>query len=72
MDGHRELVDTLLEVMGDEGCGVSCEENADIFQDDEGWKLRLCGFMEPWKLGTTVSEARAALTELGSMHFGLS
>ena len=32
----------------------------------------LCGFMEPWKLGTTIDEARATLAELGSMRFGLS
>ena len=72
MDGHRELMDKLLEVVGEEGCGISCEEDADIFQDEEGWKLRLCGFAEPWKLGSTIAEAKAALTELGSMQFGLS
>jgi hypothetical protein len=72
MDGHRELMDRLLEIMGEEGCGVSCEDDADIFHDDEGWKLMLCGFMEPWELGTTIDEAKATLTELGSMRFGLS
>ena len=60
----------LYETIGEEGCGVSCED-ADLFQDDEGWKVMMCGFMEPWKLGKTVDEARATLKELGSMHFGL-
>lgn len=32
----------------------------------------LCGFMEPWKLGTTVEEAGASLRKLGSMRFGMA
>jgi len=71
MDEHRELMDELLEIMGEGGCGTACEDEADIFHDEQGWKLMLCGFMEPWKLGTTVDEAKVTLADLGSMHFGL-
>lgn len=72
MDDHQLIRETLFEILGEEGCGITCEDNADILHDEEGWKLMLCGFMEPWKLGATVEEARASLKELGSMGFGLS
>jgi hypothetical protein len=68
----QEIRQALFDILGEEGCGVSCEENTDILHDEEGWKLMLCGFMEPWKLGKTVEEAKATLKELGSMGFGLS
>jgi len=71
MEGHGEIRQTLLEIVGEEGCGMACDE-AEVFFDDEGWKLMLCGFMEPWKLGRTVDEARTTLRELGSMGYGLS
>ncbi len=72
MDGQQELRDKLFEIMGEEGCGIACEDDADIFHDEQGWKLMLCGFMEPWKLGATIDEAKVTLAELGSMRFGLS
>jgi len=72
MEDQAQIRKTLLEILGEEGCGITCEDNVDILHDDEGWKLMLCGFMEPWKLGATVDEARATLRELGDMHFGLS
>jgi hypothetical protein len=71
MPDGQELRKILLEVVGEEGCGVSCNE-ADIFQDEGGWKLNLCGFMEPWKLGHSEQEAGSTLRDLGSMKFGLS
>jgi hypothetical protein len=40
--------------------------------DDEGWKMMLEGFMEPWKLGQTLEEAKTSLREYGRMGFGLS
>ena len=43
-----------------------------MFQDDEGWKMMLEGFMEHWKLGRTVAEAKAAIREYARMGFGLS
>ena len=70
--GDREIIlNELMDVLGEEGCGVSCEE-ATVFQDDEGWKMMLEGFMEPWKLGQTVEEARASIREYAQMGFGLS
>jgi hypothetical protein len=60
-----------MAVIGEEGCGVSCSE-AEIFQDEEGWKMILEGFMAPWRLGSTVAEAKAAIREYAAMGFGLS
>lgn len=70
MSDKSELMEELYDVLGEEGCGVSCED-AEIFQDDEGWKMFLEGFMEPWKLGKTVNEARESIREYASMGFGL-
>lgn len=70
MNDKSDLLKTLYDVLGEEGCGMSCEE-AEIFEDDEGWKMNLEGFMEPWKLGRTVSEARESIREYASMGFGL-
>jgi hypothetical protein len=70
MHEKQKLLNTLMEVLGQEGCGVSCEE-AIIFKDEEGWKMMLEGFMEPWKLGNTVAEAEAAIKEYAEMGFGL-
>ena len=71
MSDREKILAALMDVLGEEGCGVSCEE-ATIFQDDEGWKMMLEGFMEPWKLGQSVEEARASIREYASMGFGLS
>ena len=49
---------------------MSCEE-AEIFRDEDGWKLNLEGFMAPWNLGKTVNEARESIREYASMGFGL-
>jgi hypothetical protein len=72
MEEKQQWVETLREVLGDKGCGLSgpCEE-AEIYQNEEGWKMRLEGFMEPWALGTTLEEAQAALREHAKMGFGL-
>lgn len=71
MNGRETILKELYEVLGEEGCGVSCEE-ATVFKDDEGWKMMLEGFMEPWKLGQTVEEAKASIKEYAKMSFGLS
>ena len=71
MGDREKILEALMDVLGEEGCGVSCEE-ATLFQDDEGWKMMLEGFMEPWKLGTTVEEARTNIREYAKMGFGLS
>jgi hypothetical protein len=71
MSDREKILEALMEVIGEEGCGVSCEE-ATLFKDEEGWKMMLEGFMEPWKLGQTLEEAKASIREYGRMGFGLS
>jgi len=66
-----ELRKYLLDVIGEEGCGVSCEQ-AEIFKDEEGWKMMLEGFMEPWYLGKSVTEAKSKIKEYASQGFGLA
>jgi hypothetical protein len=38
MSDREKILAALMDVLGEEGCGVSCEE-ATIFMDDEGWKM---------------------------------
>jgi len=71
MTEREEIRDALLKFVGEEGCGASCSE-ADIFQDEEGWKMQLPTFMGPWKLGGSVEEAKAAIKELASQGYGVS
>ena len=71
MGDHEKILEALMDVLGEEGCGVSCEE-ATIFQDEEGWKMMLEGFMEPWRLGHTLEEARTNIRAYSRMSFGLS
>ena len=71
MSDREKILEALMDVLGEEGCGVSCEE-ATIYQDEEGWKVMLEGFMEPWKLGQTLEEAKTSIREYASMGFGLS
>lgn len=71
MDNQKATKDYLCKLIGEEGCGVPCDPS-DVFLDEEGWKLQLCGFMEPWKLGKTMDEVRTTLKEYTSMGFGLS
>jgi hypothetical protein len=71
MSEKSELVEELMSAIGEEGCGVACEE-AEVFHDGEGWKMRLEGFMEPWKLGATVDEAKKSIRDYARMGFGLS
>ena len=73
MEGKNELMEHLVNAVGRESCGVSCEEDAEIFYDEaEGWKLMMGGFMESWSLGKTVPEAKEKIDEYASMGFGLS
>jgi hypothetical protein len=71
MNEREQILEALMQAIGEEGCGVSCEE-ATIFKDDEGWKMMLEGFMEPWKLGQTMAEAKASIKQYAAMGFGLS
>ncbi len=40
MNEHEVILEALMLVIGEEGCGVACEE-ATIFEDDDGWKMVL-------------------------------
>lgn len=71
MNDREEILNELMGVLGEEGCGVACEE-ATVFKDEEGWKMILEGFMEPWKLGQTVEEARTSIKDYADMGFGLT
>jgi len=71
MNDRAEIVKFLYDVIGEEDCGVSCSD-AEIFEDEKGWKMMLEGFMEPWYIGKTVEEAKTSIKEYASMGFGLS
>ena len=72
MMGDREAVlDVSMQVIGEEGCGVACEE-ATVFKDEGGWYFMREGFMEPWRLGHGLAEAKASIREYARMGFGLS
>lgn len=71
MGEKEEIRNFLMEVIGEEGCGMACGD-ADIFVDEDGWKLKMEGFMEPWKIGKSVEEAKESLREYASMRYGLS
>jgi hypothetical protein len=71
MDQQAELVNYLRQVIGEEGCCVSCNTD-DVFFEDGTWKLKLENFLEPWELGETVDEAKARIREYASMGFGLA
>ncbi len=71
MNDREDILNVLMQVIGEEGCGIACEE-ATVFKDEEGWKFMLEGFMEPWNLGQTVAEAKAIIREYSRMVFGLS
>jgi hypothetical protein len=63
MSEREELLLELMDVIGGEGCGVSCEE-ASVYKDAEGWKMMLEGFMAPWNLGQTLAEAKTRILRL--------
>lgn len=69
MTERQEIARLVREILGEEGCTGTCREE-DIYLDEDGWSLKLCGFVGAWKLGRTVEEAGQALRELGGMRFG--
>lgn len=71
MNEKEAILSTLMDAIGEEGCGMACEE-ATVYKDDSGWQLMLEGFMGPWKLGKTVEEAQTSIREFSKMGFGLS
>jgi hypothetical protein len=73
MNERQRLLDTLTEELGKDGCGISTScEDAEIYRDETGWKMKLEGFMEPWDLGATVEEAQRSIRKYAKMGFGLS
>jgi len=71
MDEEIEILAFLKEIIGEEGCGVSCKD-AELIKDEEGWHLMLEGFMAPWPIGKTVAEAKDSIKEYASQGFGLT
>ena len=71
MDDREDILNVLMQAIGEEGCGIACEE-ATVFKDEEGWKFMLEGCMEPWLLGDTLAEAKASIREYSRIEFGLS
>jgi len=71
MDEQTELINYLRQVIGEEGCCVTCNRD-DIFFEDGQWKLKMENFIEPWVLGETVDQAKAKIKEYASMGFGMA
>jgi len=54
MEGQQEIRETLFEILGEQGCGITCEDDVSIFARDarlETHALRVYGAMEPWNDG---------------------
>ena len=68
MNEREEILSALLEAVGEDECGVSCEE-AELYKDEDGWQLMMGCFMGPWNLGQTVEEAKASIHEYAGMTF---
>jgi hypothetical protein len=69
-DENQHLYDILYEIVGEGGCAGTCS-SSELYLEGGEWKLFLCGFMEPWPLGNTVTEAQASLREYADMGFGM-
>ena len=69
-DDKQKIYDLLYEIVGEGGCAGACTES-ELFQEDGEWKLFLCGFMEPWRLGKTLAEAEANLQAYARNGYGL-
>ena len=70
MEDDQELMEYLEKVACDEDCSIAGDD-VEIFEDEEGWKLMMCGFMAPWPLGRTIEEAKKSIKEYASEGFGL-
>ena len=40
MEAREKILETLMDAIGEEGCGVSCKD-AEVFEDAEGYKIFL-------------------------------
>ena len=70
MSEREEILGFLIDIVGEEGSGISCE-GAEVFKGEQSWKMFLEGFMEPWYLGRTAEEAKCRSREYTSQGFGL-
>lgn len=70
MDEQQEILTVLHQVLGEDGCGLDCCE-PEVFKNQDGWQLKMEGFLEPWPLGPTVETAKAAIREYADMGFGM-
>jgi hypothetical protein len=66
----KQIYDLLFQIVGEGGCAGACSES-ELYLEDGEWKLFLCGFMEPWPLGKTLTEVEASLREYAAQGFGL-
>ena len=71
MPNKQEVYDLFYEIAGEDGCDGACTET-ELYEEDGQWKLFLCGFMEPWPLGNTLTEVASSLKKLAGAGFGPS
>jgi hypothetical protein len=71
IDEKEKIFKLFYEIVGDGGCAGDCTES-ELYQQDGEWKLFLCGFMEPWRLGRTLDEVEANLRQYAAQGHGLS
>jgi len=45
MSKREDILEALMQVIGEEGCGVACEE-ATVFKDEEGWNRFAQSFLK--------------------------
>jgi len=69
-DEKRQIYDLLYEIVGEGGCAGECTDS-ELYQENGEWKLFLCGFMAPWRLGKTMAEVEANLREYAGQGHGL-
>lgn len=69
MTKKQEIYDLLYDISGEDGCDGACTE-AELYEEDGEWKLFLCGFMEPWTVGKTLTEVETNLRHYASPGFG--
>lgn len=70
MDSTSEIYDLLYDIVGEGGCAGACS-TSELYEEDGEWKLFLCGFMEPWSLGSSLEEVKQNLQEFADAGFGL-
>ena len=69
MNDEKEKIYHLFnEIVGEGACGNACTE-AEIYKENGEWKLFLCGFMEPWPIGKTLTEVEDSLREYARQRF---